>query len=57
MVERETEWSFGCGYLEKEEGYYTFSDLVKWVNNRAGNGSDLDSDDDEKRRGRKGGPT
>jgi len=39
----------------KEKSYYTFSDLIKWVN-RAGDGSDSDSSDDEKRRGRKGGP-
>lgn len=38
----------------KEKSYYTFSDLIKWVN-KAGDRSDSDSSDDGKRRGRKGG--
>ena len=38
----------------KEKSYYTFSDLIKWVD-RAGDGSDSDSSYGN-RRGRKGGP-
>ena len=50
MVGRETGWSFGCGHLGKGEKYYTFSDLIKWVN-KAGSRSDSDSSNDGKRRG------
>ena len=39
----------------KEKSYYTFSDLIKWVD-RAGDGTASDSSDDGKKRGRKGGP-